>query len=82
MFFPVNLNKMRGGESKPLLQGSVGPPTELRGRAVEIELLHWRREQDFGEVSHGLTENAVLRRCDVAEVACVGLYVSVRVAVC
>ena len=33
-----------------------------RGRAAEIQLLHWRREQDFNEVSSQLAENAVLRR--------------------
>ena len=33
-----------------------------RGRAAEIQLLHWRREQDFNEVSSQLSENAVLRR--------------------
>ena len=53
-----------------------GPP---RGRAAEIQLLHWRREQDCNEVSSQLTENAVLRRCVVCCRSCRTGTVSPRV---
>ena len=32
-------------------------------KEIEIEILHWRREQEFTDLCAELTENTVLRRC-------------------